>query len=382
MTSPDGSGTGTVLQISSMVPPSANGGAERVVAWLRTALEDDGWRVHDAGLRPRGPAEVPSAVPIRNLYWPWDGTRRDPVRRLAWHAVDSLVLAARRQVEELVDATSPDVVVTHNLRGWGYAPWVVAGERGIPLVHVVHDYGLICNSSALWRGGNCTGLHRDCAVRRDTVDRRWPGGTVVGVSHAVLAEHDAAGLAFSRAAVVAPPLADWAGPAVARAPRDPGVPVTVGYLGRLSDIKGVELLLAAARPPGSRLLLAGEGEAAYVDGLRAAGGPDVEWLGWVDTESFLDRIDVLAVPSLWREPLGLVVVEAARAGVPVLLADRPGLVEAARSAGALHTTFRTGDVGSLSAALHRPIAEYVRETGDEAGPDLVELIRQAAGRRS
>jgi glycosyltransferase involved in cell wall biosynthesis len=374
---------GTVLQFSSMVPPATSGGAERVVGSLRTALEGRGWRVHDAGLRPRGSDDGSPALPIRNVYWPWDARRRGPARRLVWHAIDSLVLAARRQVERVMDETRPDVVVTHNLRGWGYAPWVVAGERGVPLVHVVHDYGLFCNSSALWRGGNCTALHRDCAVRRDTVDRRWPGGTVVGVTRAVLAEHDEVGLAFSRGAVVATPPAAWGAPPPERRSRVPGVPTTFGYLGRMTDTKGVELLLAADRPPGSRLLLGGRGEPAYVDRLqRQYAREDVEWLGWVATQELLDRVDVLVVPSLWREPMGLVVAEAASAGVPVLIADRPGLLESARATGALHTTFRAGDVDSLGAALHRSTADYVRQPAAVSGPDLVDLVERAARGRA
>ena len=76
-----------------------------------------------------------------------------------------------------------------------------------------------------------------------------------------------------------------------------------------------------------------------------------------------------------KEPFGLVVVEAARAGVPVLLADRPGLVEAARAAGARHLTFPAGDEAALRAALGRPVEAYRTERPVESTADLADIDR-------
>jgi glycosyltransferase involved in cell wall biosynthesis len=196
----------------------------------------------------------------------------------------------------------------------------------------------------------------------------------------VLDEHDKVGLSFARAAVVAHPVAAGAGPVGERPRRVPGVPSTFGYLGRLDDTKGVELLLAAQRPSGLRLLLAGEGERTYVERLRARSGAGVEWLGWVRPEQLLQQIDVLVVPSAWREPFGLVVVEAARAGVPVLAADQPGLVEAAQASGARYTTFSAGDAAALGTALRLSTAEYRVRPRQVEAVDLVQLIGQAARR--
>ena len=59
--------------------------------------------------------------------------------------------------------------------------------------------------------------------------------------------------------------------------------------------------------------------------------------------------------------------------MPVLLADQPGLIEAARSSGARYSTFASGDVDDLRAALRRPLSEY------QSGPatattDLAEVV--------
>src|ERR1700761_822020 len=131
-----------------MLPSVRYGGAERVVGAVADELALAGFKVDNCGLRPRGD-EHRAGHPINNIYWPFDGRRRPLAQRLLWHAIDTFTLASRRAVEKIVDELRPDVMITHNLRGWGYAPWVLAGERGLPLVHVVHDYGLVCNSSTL-----------------------------------------------------------------------------------------------------------------------------------------------------------------------------------------------------------------------------------------
>ncbi|WP_231639453.1 glycosyltransferase [Mycobacterium sp. Marseille-P9652] len=367
-----------ILQLSSLVPPARYGGAERVVGSFGEQLEDAGFLVHNRGLRPRGrgSGEV-SAHAIPNMFWPFDGRRRGFARRALWHAVDTLSLSARSRVDRILDEVRPDVVISHNLRGWGYAPWVVAAERGIPLVHVVHDYGLLCNSTTLWNGAVCDRVCRPCAPRVGASRRRWPGGQIVGVSRAVLAEHGRRGLADFTDAVVVHPTAAAASVDSTDAPRATGVPSTVGYLGRVTDAKGVDVLLAAIERTDRRLIVAGEGDPSFVDRLRGRAPSQVEWRGHVDHTRFFDEIDVLVVPSVWLEPFGLVVAEAARAGVPVLIADRPGLVEAARVSGACHSTFRSNDVAALRAALERPLRDYRTDPAPGQPVRIADVVTRA-----
>ena len=192
-----------VVQFSTMAPSARYGGAERVVGSFAAQLEQAGFTVHSCGLKPRG-GEGPEH-PIHNIYWPFEAQRRGPAQRALWHAIDAFVVASRRTVKKVVDELRPDVVITHNLRGWGFAPWVVAAELGLPLVHVVHDYSLICNSSTLWRGAVCAGVCTACRPRVAMARRRWPGGDVVGVSSAVLSEHQRRGLQdFDKGVVIYP----------------------------------------------------------------------------------------------------------------------------------------------------------------------------------
>jgi glycosyltransferase involved in cell wall biosynthesis len=115
-----------------------------------------------------------------------------------------------------------------------------------------------------------------------------------------------------------------------------GRPPTVGYLARLCQAKGLHLLVdaflrlrklpgtehaqlqvAGWLPPADRKFVASE-----FAKLRAAGlGNDFRYWGVLEREQkldFLHSIDVLSVPTIYREPKGIFVLEALASGVPVV----------------------------------------------------------------
>lgn len=156
----------------------------------------------------------------------------------------------------------------------------------------------------------------------------------------VLSEHMAA--EYRRHDVLArvlpplrPPEAGPPRPHLAADPVDPiaGGELRVAFVGRLEKTKGARLLLEAL-PRVARALdlpvrcrLAGRGEEEGSlrarAGVLADGDPRVrvEFPGWLDAgarrELFEDS-HLLAVPSRWPEPFGLVGLEAAAHGVPAV----------------------------------------------------------------
>ncbi len=113
-------------------------------------------------------------------------------------------------------------------------------------------------------------------------------------------------------------------------------PLTIGYLARISPEKGLHLLAEAfihlcqsGQFPQLRLKAAGylsRVQAGYVEDilqlLEEAGVRDrVEILGTVDRQQKLDffrSIDLFSVPTIYRDPKGLPVLEALANGVPVV----------------------------------------------------------------
>ena len=111
-------------------------------------------------------------------------------------------------------------------------------------------------------------------------------------------------------------------------------PPVVGYLGRLSPEKGVDLLLEACakvRDVDYRCVIAGDGPArSELQDLAKRLGLEqrVVWLGYVDHAEVAElypRLHVVVVPSRttpsWKEQFGRVVVEALAAEVPVIVSD-------------------------------------------------------------
>ena len=162
--------------------------------------------------------------------------------------------------------------------------------------------------------------------------------------------------------------------------------VDVLFLGRMTDLKGPSLLLdaagRAAKALGRRLSLVLAGEGPLKESLRttAARRPelDAQFPGWVDASArtaLFGRSRVLAVPSVWPEPFGLVGLEAAACGVPAIAFDVGGIGEWLTDTvnGRL---LAAGDTGAMAAA----IATLLRDPEQRAR--LAEGARAAAARHS
>jgi glycosyltransferase involved in cell wall biosynthesis len=119
-------------------------------------------------------------------------------------------------------------------------------------------------------------------------------------------------------------------------PANDGRPCTVGYFARICPEKGLHTLAEAFRilrqtpgAPSCRLRVSGwlgENYRSYLEGiqrrLKDAGlAQDFEYVKSPDHASkvrFLQSLDVLSVPTRYREPKGLYVLEALANGVPVV----------------------------------------------------------------
>lgn len=140
-------------------------------------------------------------------------------------------------------------------------------------------------------------------------------------------------------------------------------PPTVGYLARIAPEKGLHLLvdafirLKAESNTSAQLQIAGwlgKQNQEYWDKQKAkldeAGlNNDYKFLGTIDRNQkvdFLSKIDLLAVPTTYREPKGLFALEALAAGVPYLLPNHGAFPELHQRAqcGKLHAPDSVEDI--------------------------------------
>lgn len=134
------------------------------------------------------------------------------------------------------------------------------------------------------------------------------------------------------------------------------------FLGRLIPEKGIDVLLACwdvlRRILGEKtpkLVIGGAGPAASKVASAAATNPSIRFpgvVGGLEKDVLLGGCRALVVPSIWWEPLGLVVYEAYEHAKPVLAAASGGLAETVidGQTGLLH---RPGDADGLAAHVIR-----------------------------
>lgn len=296
----------------------------------------------------------------------------------------------------------PDVVYTHGL---GPAPFEAALAARFPTVAFMHNYAGTCASGtkswrapadapcrralgpsclALWGPRRCGGtspvtmlrMYRDAQAHRHAL--RSCRAVVVASRH-MADEMVRNGLPSERVHHV--PLFPTAFDADPDAPAPRPPQGRVLFVGRLTALKGwrhlVEALPRAARTLGRPLTLfvAGDGpdRGPFEDACRAADLP-AHFLGWTSREQLqtqMRTVDLLAVPSVWPEPFGLVGVEAGCVGLPAVAYAVGGIPEwlVAGESGEL-APGDTPEPAALAAAVERAMHD----------PDAWQRLRVGAWR--
>lgn len=262
--------------------------------------------------------------------------------------------AAGRMIRRWIAENDTPGTVYH-LHGWSQilSPAVFAALAPVRarLVISAHDFFLACPNGAFTQfatGAACphTALSRACLAepcdRRGQAHKLWRALRFAMQRHVyaprtsppVLAIHAGMRPMLARAGI---PLA-----AIHPLP-NPVVPFSTAriaaernrevlFVGRIEATKGADLALAAARRAGMPIRLVGDGAlranlaAQYPEALFAGRLPPAE-IG-----ALAQSARVLVMPSRYPEPYGLVAMEAALAGLPVILPPTallaPDLVEA------------------------------------------------------
>ena len=266
---------------------------------------------------------------------------------IASEGVEGALAGARRW--------GPDVVFSHNLRPLEVERALLAGW---PVVKMMHGYFGTCIGGQKTHlfpraepcgrvfGPACLALYlprRNGRMSLPYMTREWRWAVdqnalfaryaaVVTASAHMRAEFVRNGVAAEKAHAI---------PLFSTIPVADGLPAPDGFrvlfLGRMTALKGGDLLIravaAAARRTGRpiALTMAGEGpRRAEWEALARSLGVAADFPGWVDDASRLALLrgaSLLAVPSVWPEPFGLVGLEAGSQGVPAVAFDVGGIGE-------------------------------------------------------
>jgi glycosyltransferase involved in cell wall biosynthesis len=153
------------------------------------------------------------------------------------------------------------------------------------------------------------------------------------------------------------------------------------FLSRLDPVKGLDLLLPAfaqlhAAHPNTLLVLAGEGETAFVQTLHAQAAQldiaeDILWTGFVSGQAKLKLLaaaDIYVLPS-YSENFGIAAMEAMAAGAPTIISDQVGFApDAAQRRAALTVPCKIEELAG--ALIHLSENKKEREQLGEQGRRL------------
>jgi glycosyltransferase involved in cell wall biosynthesis len=272
---------------------------------------------------------------------------------------------------------------SHVSNAVGCSPWAAVKDALASLRGVVGLAGLVRRhridivhantfKAALVGGLACIGARRPMVFHdRVHIAHGWVGQVVTLLSTRIIVVSRAVG-SKRRGRVAGKTALIYDGidvrdfePAAPRASRD-----TVGFLGRISEEKGLISLVECAsavieRVPGVSFVIGGapftRGDAAHLAQVKARLTElrlldRFRFTGFVKhPRSFFEGIDVLALPSK-NEPLGLVVLEALAVGRPVVAFDTGGPAEILTN-GRDGILVRPDDLDGFAAALATALSD-------------------------
>jgi glycosyltransferase involved in cell wall biosynthesis len=287
--------------------------------------------------------------------------------------------------------SSPDVIHLHQLDD----PLAVAALRTrAPVVISAHAYTACTSGVHYFRPGHeCTRPHgpgcavnlvaRGCAhvrnprplpatYRQTTRALEALRGADLTVAYSSAVERHLAVNGVTRRAVI--PLFTTMTPRASSAER---AQRRIVFAGRVVKPKGLGVLIRAMRTVEAELVVCGDGlQLAAMRRLARRVGVEqrVHFRGWLGSEQLARELadaSVVAIPSLWPEPFGLVGIEALAAGRPVV-ASRTGGIADWLEDGVTGVGVDPGDVRGLARALEELLADPLRQQSiGAAGREMV-----------
>jgi len=299
-----------------------------------------------------------------------------------------------RELQKVIADVQPDVAHFHNtLPLISPAGYYAAKRAKVPVVQTLHNYRMVCPSALLFRDGevcrDCVGkfvptpaiknkcyrgsaaasaaiagmltFHRARGTYKKVVDR------YIALTEFARGEYVAGGLPEDRIAIKPNFLADDPG-------TGDGERNGVLFVGRLTEEKGVSVLIAAAQQltGDQHLTIVGDGPMREAVEQAAANNPRLTYAGGANREQVLQAMQsakALTFASTWFEGFPMTIVESFACGLPVITSDlgsMASIVDDDRNG----LLVEPGDPDAWAAAIARG-CEAPTKWGDEARNDFL-----------
>lgn len=358
------------------------GGSDRYFLALQTLLESKGHRVIPFAARASGSESAQEPDHFPPGVDPSDPGPGD-VARFVFNP------AARAAMSRVVEREDPDLAHLHVYAGQLSASILKPlREHGVPVVQTLHDFKLgcpvrtfvsrdtrceACEGSHFWRAlprrCNRGSLSRTALNVLEAYVSRWMGD-VEEIDHFIAVSEFLRGKMLEHGVVSADDITtihNFLDASTRPPPEGPGQHVL--YAGRLTPLKGVDVLLEAVSECCVDVVIAGEGRsrARLEAEVETKGLEHVRFLGHRDDrelERLVSDSICTVVPSVGYESFGLSALESLAGGRPVVASRIGGLPEVVDD-GVDGCLVPPGDVGALEEAIRWMVRH--REEAAEMG---------------
>lgn len=340
-----------VLIVNTYYYPHEIGGAEKSVRLLAEGLVSRGYEVAVLVLSDNDTKEkdlvngvIVYRVPIRNVYNPSKVNgglvKASKFKKILWHITDYYNIFSLLYLSKEFD-TNFDIIHTNNISGFSVSIWDWAKKRNKLIVHTSRDYYLFHPNCTMYNNGANT-HPKSLKIRCLSYFKKIKSKKVdvyIGISSFIHDLHIKNGF-FAKAMKK-----EVIYNSIGRTLNEHGLEnnhkfsdgrtIKLGYIGRLDQAKGIEVIIDYLKSSNLNfsLQIAGKGKLNYVQKLKEKCKDDerFSFLGQVNIDSYFNLIDCLICPSIWNEPMGRVVIESYSYGVPVIANTAGGISELVES---------------------------------------------------
>lgn len=331
-----------ICLITNLYSPYVIGGTEKYVEQIAERLSENNEVIVIAtkpfsdldSLKPsiekKGGVKIYRFFPL-NAYHTYFAKNTSAMKKPLFHFIDLWNPHSYRIIRGILKKEKPDVVHTHNLGGLSLSVFDVVKGLGMPLVHTLHDYALLCpNAMLLRKSGICKKQPLPCRIYKilkRTVSDSKPD-IVIAPSQFVLDMHSRNGFFKNSRKAKLPLGIELNG----RINKKYGK-INILYSGQLSKHKGVHVLIRVFKQiknSNIRLNITGKGiDESYFKRL-ARNDKRIIFHGFVSNEKLkeLYRIsNIFVIPSLWYDNSPVVIYESFANGAAVIGSDIGGIPE-------------------------------------------------------
>jgi len=364
--------------ISSIYTPYTRGGAETVVKNVVNGFKNTGHEIFVITLSEwHGFKSLfPKIEHIENVkiyrfyalnlfsYLKIYKYKKQPILRLFWHFFDMFNLHSYWVIRYILKKENPDVVMTHILKGIGYATCRAVKSLNIKNIHTVHDVQLVAPSGLIIKGQENSWQHTFFLTKIFRFFNRWllyNPDVVISSSNFLINFYSSRGFfKKSKKVVLTNPMQIENFKKVKHEESDT---LNFLFLGQIEKHKGIYLLINVFKKllekdqyKNIKLSFIGTGSELEHARKLTANNNSINLLGYTpnsELNTIFAQTDALIIPSLCYENSPTVIFESLASGIPVLSA-RIGGIEFIRD----HYngfTFEAGDENDLQKVLEHVI---------------------------